>query len=136
MFVASYRNTERGIAGRTNVPQIVRNLRERLLAEHEAARPARPRPVVQLIPLTKYQRIERRACRVFRVSSIDLRCQRRTRRIVMARQFVCYWANRLTTHSAAQIGRFLGGRDHTTILHGKQAYVAKRARMGRSLRSL
>lgn len=135
MFVASYRNTERGIAGRTNVPQIVRNLRERLLAEHEAARP-RPRPVVQLIPLTKYQRIERRACRVFRVSSIDLRCQRRTSRIVMARQFVCYWANRLTTHSAAQIGRFLGGRDHTTILHGKQAYVAKRARMGRSLRSL
>jgi len=135
MFVASSRNTERGIAGRTNVPQIVRNLHERLLAEHEAARP-RPKPVVQLIPLTKYQRIERRACRLFRVTGVDLRCARRTERVVMARQFVAYWSLRLTTHSAVRIGRFLGGRDHTTILHGKRAYVAKRAKMGRSLRSL
>ena len=35
-----------------------------------------------------------------------------------------------------QIGRWLGGRDHTTILHGKRAYVAKRAAQGRTLRGV
>lgn len=78
--------------------------------------------------------IERRACRVFKVTSEALRGQRRSRHIVLARQFVMYWAARQTALSLPQIGRLMGGRDHTTILHGKNVYVEKRAFMGRILR--
>ena len=81
-----------------------------------------------------YREIERRACRVFKVSVSEIRSNRRSRPIVFARQFVMYWAVRLTRLSLPQIGRLMGGRDHTTCLHGKREYPKKRAQMGRYLR--
>jgi chromosomal replication initiation ATPase DnaA len=78
--------------------------------------------------------IERRACRVFGVTRLDLRSNRRFRSIAFAKQFIMYWAVRLTPLSTPQIGRLLGGLDHTTVLHGKIVYPQKRARMGRYLR--
>lgn len=78
--------------------------------------------------------IVERAIRVFKISRVELFSDRRVKRIVDARQFVMYWACRRTTLSLPHIGRKLGGRDHTTVLHGKDAYVRKRAAMGRTLR--
>jgi chromosomal replication initiation ATPase DnaA len=82
-----------------------------------------------------YASLEARACRVFHVKPSQIRSNRRHREIVFARQFVMYWAVRLTKLSLPQIGRLMGGRDHTTVLHGKSIYPEKRAKMGRNLRS-
>lgn len=41
----------------------------------------------------------------------------RHHRIVRARQIACYLARILTQSSFPQIGRRIGGRDHTTVLH-------------------
>jgi chromosomal replication initiation ATPase DnaA len=81
-----------------------------------------------------YREIERRACKVFKVTISEIRSNRRSRGIVFARQFIMYWSTRLTKLSLPQIGRLMGGRDHTTILHGKNIYRDKRAYMGRNLR--
>ena len=85
---------------------------------------------------TPFKRIETRACKVFRVSIMELRSARRNKRVALARQFIYYWATRLTIMSMSQIGRLLGGRDPTTCLHGKHAYIKKRAQMGRTLREV
>ena len=78
--------------------------------------------------------IERKAAKLFGVSKKDLHSYRRYREIVFARQFVMYWAVRLTPLSLPQIGRLMGNRDHTTVLHGSDSYPEKRAKMGRHLR--
>lgn len=87
------------------------------------------------VPRRTYQEIEAVACRVFNVTASELKSDRRNRHAVFARQFVMYWAARLTRLSLPQIGRKLGGRDHTTVLHGKRAYVDKRLHMKRHLRA-
>lgn len=91
------------------------------------------RELMAMIPRTTYQKIERRAVLVFGIRPIHIKGASRKRDVVMARQFICYWATRRTAFSLPQIGRLLGGRDHTTVLHGMHAYRAKRARMGRFL---
>jgi chromosomal replication initiation ATPase DnaA len=82
-----------------------------------------------------YSMIEARALRLFRMTRAELRSNRRDKEIVFARQFIMYWTARLTQHSLPLIGRLMGGRDHTTCLHGRKAYIEKRARMGRTLRN-
>lgn len=83
---------------------------------------------------TAYSGVESRACYIFGVTRSAIRSNRRSRDLILAKQFVMYWTARLTDLSYPTIGRLMGGKDHTTILHGKDAYVAKRAAMGRTLR--
>lgn len=78
--------------------------------------------------------IERRACKLFGCTKSQLHNNRRHREIIFARQFVMYWAVRLTKLSLPQIGRLMGNRDHTTVIHGRDAYPQKRVEMGRYLR--
>ena len=78
--------------------------------------------------------IERKACRAFKVTVSELHSARRFKHISFAKQFVMYWAVRLTPYSLPQIARLMGGIDHTTVLHGKRVYPEKRAKMGRFLR--
>jgi len=78
--------------------------------------------------------IERKAIRVFGITKAELHSNRRHRRVSFARQFVMYWAVRLTPLSLPQIGRLMGGRDHTTCMHGSSVYPQKRELMGRFLK--
>lgn len=55
------------------------------------------------------------------------------KRATFARQAVMYWARRAGRMTLPQIAKLVG-RDHTTVLHGKDRYVVKRAKMGRTLR--
>lgn len=55
---------------------------------------------------------------VFGVSRIDLCSARRTANIVRPRQVAMALSKRLTLRSYSYIGRQLGNRDHTTVLHG------------------
>jgi chromosomal replication initiation ATPase DnaA len=84
-------------------------------------------------PIT-LSRIERRISKALKVPVHEIHSNRRTRHVVLARQAVTYWAYRLTSLSLPEIGRRLGGKDHTSILHGKTVYPKKRAAMGRYLR--
>lgn len=51
------------------------------------------------------------------ITLCDLTSQRRTARMVFARQVAMYLAKKLTPNSLPEIGRRFGGRDHTTVLH-------------------
>lgn len=83
-----------------------------------------------------FHEIERRALKLFKMRRNDLQSNRRNKDVVFARQFVTYWACRLTKRSLPEIGRLLGGFDHTTCLSSKRAYPKKRAKMGRYLREV
>jgi len=61
--------------------------------------------------------IVRAVARASGVSSSDIRGQRRTRDLVRLR-WAAAWLARANGASYPQIGRALGGRDHTTIIHG------------------
>lgn len=52
------------------------------------------------------------------VTVLDMRSHRRTRNLVDPRQVAMYLARTMTTASLPAIGRAMGGRDHTTVLHG------------------
>lgn len=78
--------------------------------------------------------IEKRAARLFHVNKEEIRGAGKTGMVVLARQFIYYWCKRLTRLSSPQIGRLMGGRDHSTVLHGLMAYQVKRRRMNRVLR--
>ena len=75
-----------------------------------------------------------RICRATGVTRGELLSDRRNKEVVFARQAVFYWSQRLTKMSLPEIGRRMGGRDHTTVLHGSRVYPEKRAKMGRHLR--
>lgn len=86
------------------------------------------------VAIFTYESIERRACKIFGVSLEEIRSPVRNRRLVNARHFISYWCFRLTPLSLPQIGRHMGGRDHTTIMNGRDVYRERRALMGRELR--
>ena len=58
------------------------------------------------------------ACaKYFDLSMEDLKSKRRSRNIARPRQVAMYLAKTMTSHSLPQIGRAIGGRDHTTVMH-------------------
>jgi chromosomal replication initiation ATPase DnaA len=155
MFVAAYRSTETGISQRgierredeaARRKAIERNrylaemdrlarIEERqqeALARTQAARALREKEGIRF--RRGYAEIEATALRIFKLKRSELRSDRRNREVAFARQFVMYWTARLTPLSLPVIGRLMGGRDHTTVLHGKRAYVQKRAYQGRTLK--
>ena len=52
------------------------------------------------------------------VQAIDILGQKRNKEIAGARQIVMYLCRNMTSTPLQQIGQFLGGRDHTTVIHG------------------
>jgi hypothetical protein len=57
-------------------------------------------------------------CKYFDLTRSQLISDRRTAPVVYARQIAMYLSKFHTTKSYPEIGRRLGGRDHTTVLHG------------------
>lgn len=53
----------------------------------------------------------------YRVTVLDILSSRRTAQIVYPRQVAAYLCKTLTPRSLPEIGRRMGDRDHTTILH-------------------
>jgi len=56
----------------------------------------------------------------FGLSVRDITGKRRHRHVARARHVSMYLARRLTEHSLEEIGGYMGGRDHTTVMHGFQ----------------
>ena len=57
----------------------------------------------------------------------DILGQRREQRITRARQICCYLARHLTLWSYPAIGKYIGSRDHTTVLASVRRITALRA---------
>lgn len=53
---------------------------------------------------------------------LDIKSHRRTKNVLAPRQLVMALARRLTTRTLPEIGNFLGGRDHTTVLSACRKY--------------
>lgn len=49
---------------------------------------------------------------------LDIESDRRTKEVIKARHELMYRLRTETTWSLPRIGRFLGNRDHTTVIHG------------------
>lgn len=156
MQLVAYRNTERN--ARPNLPEpkteavvTVRDICK--LSEAERQRVARhnlflrqKREAAEALQRGKaaalrfnnsgksFDDIIRLICKATGMRRLEIMQNRRNKQVVFARHAVCYWAYRLTTLSLPEIGRRLGGLDHTTIMHAVKAYAAKRAQMGRYLR--
>lgn len=60
----------------------------------------------------------------FGIKKMDLLSNRRARGLVRARQVVMFLSKEMTTRSLPEIGRLLGGKDHTTVLHGVRKIAA------------
>lgn len=79
---------------------------------------------------TTYQRAHRilaEVCLKHGVSRIDVLGSNRKRTFVNARQEVFYRLCHETNWSLPRIGRFVGDRDHTTALHGRDQHAKRLA---------
>ena len=110
--------------------------RDRRIANEAIARANRRLRELQTANCADLGTIMRRICKALKVSRVDIMSARRNAPVAFARQAIYYWACRRTTLSLPEIGRKVGGFDHTTVLHGKRAYPIKRAAQGRYLREV
>lgn len=61
--------------------------------------------------------IQKKVAEHFNIRVLDLKGKKRNRAIVYPRQIAMYLARDLTDYSLPELGKFFGGRDHTTVLH-------------------
>ena len=54
----------------------------------------------------------------FGITALDIASQKRNKEVVFPRQIVMYLCRSMTETPLQAIGKYLGGRDHTTIIHG------------------
>lgn len=59
------------------------------------------------------------------VTSDDIMAQGRFRFVVEARHEAFYWAATRTNKSLSEIGRRMGGFDHTTVIHGIRRHIER-----------
>ena len=95
------------------------------VASPPPAEPA-PRPCDPAPRLT-IRRIIAVVARFHGISVNDLKSDRRTANVVRPRQVAMYLAKQLTLGSLPAIGRLLGDRDHTTVLHAVRRIEARLA---------
>lgn len=60
------------------------------------------------------------------VSVLDIESDRRARECAWPRQTAMWLARQATARSMPDIGRFFGGRDHTTVMHAVRAVEKRR----------
>jgi chromosomal replication initiator protein len=113
----------RSLAGGMNgtANQLVGTLYQ-LYASLPAAHAGSAVDVDRLVAIHAERRLElsdiiRLVARYYGLSQKRLKSGSRKRSIVLARATIAYLARELTDASYEQIGRALGGRDHTTIMH-------------------
>jgi len=68
--------------------------------------------------LVNLNQIIRAVCTYYSVKIPDIKGERRTKDLVIPRHMTMYLIHNLTQTPYMGIGEFMGGRDHTTIMHG------------------
>lgn len=72
-------------------------------------------------PLKRYEQIEKVAeivCEETNVGLDLIRKKTRKRYVVVARHLIAFFGRKCTRLSLSEIGNFIGGVDHTTVIHG------------------
>ena len=92
------------------------------LISPNAAREVTPESIIDVV------------CDHFGITPLDISSQKRNRDIVVPRQIVMYLCRNMTDVPLQTIGKYLGGRDHTTIIHGSDK-IANDLEKNESLRS-
>jgi chromosomal replication initiator protein len=67
-------------------------------------------------PLTVDEIVET-VCNHYHVSTAAMNSRSRKRELVVPRQVSMYLAQKLTNMPASRIGKLVGGRDHSTVIH-------------------
>jgi chromosomal replication initiator protein len=93
---------------------------ENLAAEQLYGARSRQRPTLREIVAA--------VARYYRIPQAQLKSGSRRQSIVAARAMVIYLARELAAATYEQIGRALGGRDHTTIIHSFRKIEHERSR--------
>lgn len=81
------------------------------------AKKADPTPPPQIYPMVID--IKRAVASYYSLEVLDLDCNRRGGGVVRPRQIAMYLCCTMTRHSLPEIGRRMGGKDHTTVLHSR-----------------
>jgi len=68
-------------------------------------------------PRPRVSDVKRAVCREHGLTVLDLEGQSRLAKVVRARQVAMYLTRQLSAKSFTDVGRFFGGRDHSTALH-------------------
>jgi chromosomal replication initiator protein len=71
-------------------------------------------------PPVRVETIQKVVAQKYSLEVRDMKGQQRTDSIAFPRQLAMYLACKLTAMSLKQIGEAFGGKDHTTVLHGKK----------------
>ena len=66
------------------------------------------------------RQVMRAVAEYYQIKPMDIRGSRRLKMVVLARQVVMYLLRKELRLSLKEVGRLLGGRDHTTVLHGQE----------------
>ncbi|RJR26878.1 chromosomal replication initiator protein DnaA [candidate division WWE3 bacterium] len=93
-------------AGGEITPEMAANALGKTLKEKEASKPVNMNQILNAV------------CNYYSIKSIDIKGKRRTKELVLPRQVAMFLIKELTDTPFMTIGDFLGGRDHTTIMHG------------------
>jgi hypothetical protein len=73
------------------------------------------------------QNIQNVVANNFDITVIDMVSARRTKHLILPRHIALYLAKTLTKFSYPVIGRYFGGRDHSTIIHAVEKIEARMA---------
>lgn len=73
--------------------------------------------------LTPWKRILEEVCEKYGISRVDILSDRRSQKYVIARHEAMYRMRHETTMSYPAIGRRLGGKDHTSVMHGIKRHM-------------
>ena len=79
------------------------------------------------------------ACAYYQAPLAKVRSESRQQEVVLVRQLAMHLARELTEASLAAIGRYFGGRDHSTVLYAcerAEELMASEARIGRAAREI
>ena len=76
-------------------------------------------------PALTMREIAQIVCRKHGCTISDLKSERRHKNLVQARHEAFYLARMTTIQSYPQIGRFFGGRDHSTVVHGVRKHAER-----------
>jgi chromosomal replication initiator protein len=71
----------------------------------------------EMTPITM-EKITEEVARDFNLKLADLKSKKRTATIVLPRQIAMYLSRELTDCSLPEIGKYFGGKDHTTVIYG------------------
>jgi hypothetical protein len=92
----------------------VEHLRSMLLSKNEIIKSLCGKDA---LALPQFSEIKQSVCEFYGITRANLESETRIPKYTIPRQIACYLGRELTCMSLPEIGRKLGGRDHTTILY-------------------